>query len=152
MHFRLVELVSLDTTHEELKLVYVTQLFWYDPKLVWYQPSFIGKNPQTFENVTNSQHDLEDQNIILNFHAAKQTWEKYGNDSDINFLLDQLFYKKSYEDIRHKSVYDFYQNHLSLDIKNRLDEFKTVQFITLKPNSIWTPDLVVYNSNSGKHW
>lgn len=46
LHFRLIEVADLDTTNEELSIVYSTQLFWYDPKLVWHRPN-LERNPNT---------------------------------------------------------------------------------------------------------
>lgn len=63
LHFRLIEIVDLDTEAEEMSLTFTLQLFWYDNSLVWFVPaSALANQNDNTEDSNNYTDDIPVKN------------------------------------------------------------------------------------------
>lgn len=107
LHFRLIQLVALDTNTEDLEVVYVTQYYWFDPQLVWYKPDFsrdpYDPLPKSWLNLTDpvtnqkkSPGDISLQDILVSFHDVKKKYtELEDKDNELGHIDECSDLKRS---------------------------------------------------------
>lgn len=181
LHFRLIEIVDLDTENEEMKLTYTLTLYWYDYNLAWYKPETY--NPKNSDLLYHSskpipkvidkakvdlatkilsrteglEYALYPKDLVVPLQSAALELEKDSDNLELKNALDYLYpilYDGATE-LRPDGFYKMYDQRMQNFTPFEKHEFKklmSAQFITVPSTDIWVPDILIYNSNQGKHF
>lgn len=67
-------------------------------------------------------------------------------------ILDFFLNPAATAELIPNNFYHYYDEILNPEVRKKLSEFRGIQFLKLSPDVIWTPDIVLYNANDGKHF
>lgn len=167
LHFRLIEIVDLDTESEEMKLTYTLQLFWYDQNLAWYKPK-LSETPPSFlaeiikNKVLNSPENIKSleiktRDLLVPMQDAILDLQKNPESRQLSETLDFLYtrYFTAATELRPDGFYNTFDNRMRKFNRTEKHEFRKLlaaQFITVPSSDIWTPNIIAYNANTGKHF
>lgn len=165
LHFRLIEIVDLETDSEEMSLTYTLQLFWYDHNLAWYKPTML-KNSDSDRKIpafltdylknrvtlNSNPNDIHARDLLIPMQDAILELKKNPNSRKLTDTMD-YFYSKYFSDaaeLRPDGFYDIYDDRMRNFNSTEKQEFRKLlaaQFITVPSTDIWTPEIIAYNSN-----